>query len=128
MNVFCGVVFVTAGVTAIAADPVAVSFHKDVEPLLQKHCQTCHRPGQMAPMSFMTYSAARPWAKAMKAAVASKTMPPWFADEKYGHFLNKRSLLQAEIDTITQWADTGEAEGEAKDAPLAIQWPDGWQI
>lgn len=106
----------------------AVTFHKDVLPILQRNCQTCHRPGQIAPMSFLTYSTTRPWAKAMKSAVASRKMPPWFADPKIGHYTNDRSLKQSEIDTIAQWADSGAPEGDPKDAPVALQWPDGWQI
>src|SRR6516225_7377643 len=106
-----------------------VTFNKDVLPILQKNCQTCHRPGQIAPMSLLTYKEARPWAKAMKAAVLSGKMPPWFADPQYGHFNNDRSLKRAEIETIVGWVDRGSQEGDAKDAPAPIQWPaDGWQI
>src|SRR5215470_8109141 len=126
--------FVWAGivvaVTVMAADPSpTVTFAKDVLPILQKNCQTCHRPGQMAPMSFLTYQGTRPWARAMKAAVASRKMPPWFADPKYGHFSNDRALKQSDIDTIVAWADGGAKEGDAKDAPPRVNWPaDGWQI
>ena len=118
--------FLTASVAAIAADPV--TFHKDVEPILQNSCQACHRPGQIAPMSFVTYEAARPWAKAMKAAVVSRKMPPWFAESKYGHLSNDRSLTPKQIETISQWADSGAAEGDAKVAPLPVKWPAGWVI
>ena len=122
-----------AGVAALAADvsssPASFTFHKDVLPILQKNCQGCHRPGQIAPMSFLTYENVRPWAKAMKAAVVSRKMPPWFADPKYGHFANDRALKQSEIDTIVAWADGGAKEGDAKDAPPPVAWPaDGWQI
>jgi len=80
-------------------------------------------------MSFLTYQSTRPWAKAMKAAVATRKMPPWFADPQFGHFRNDRSLAQADIDTIAQWADSGALEGDQKDAPAAKQWPaDGWEI
>jgi hypothetical protein len=120
----CFVAAVLAG-TAVAADP---TFNKDVLPILQKNCQTCHRPGQVAPMSFLTYKDARPWAKAMKAAVASRKMPPWFADPQFGHFLNDHSLKQSEIETIAKWADSGAVEGDPKDMLPAIQWPDGWRI
>src|SRR5262245_61619894 len=81
----------------------ALTFSKDVLPILQKNCQGCHRPGQVAPMSLLTYQEVRPWAKSMKTAVVAKTMPPWFADAKYGHFLNDRSLKQADIDIIAKW-------------------------
>src|SRR5689334_10944038 len=103
-----------------AQSPV-ITFNKDVLPVLQKNCQGCHRPGQIAPMSLLTYKDARPWAKAMKNAVVTKTMPPWFADPQYGHFSNERRLKQEEIDAISKWADTGAPEGNAKDAPGPIQ-------
>src|SRR3954449_5770774 len=74
----------------------SVTFHKNVEPILQKNCQSCHRPDQIAPMSFLTYESTRPWAKAMKTAVATRKMPPWFADPKFGHFANDRSLAQSD--------------------------------
>ncbi len=113
--------------SVFAADPI--TFHRDVEPILQRNCQSCHRPGQAAPMSLLTYQSARPWAKAMKAAVATRKMPPWFADPRYGHFVNDRSLQQADIDTIAKWADSGAAEGDPADAPVALKWPaDGWEI
>src|ERR1044071_8544199 len=85
----------------------AVTFNKQVLPILQKNCQSCHRPGNIAPMSFLSYETTRPWAKAMKAAVLSRKMPPWFADQQYGHFSNDRSLEQQEIDRIVQWVDGG---------------------
>ena len=121
----CIVVFVI-GVLLIAASSVAavppqeskgaVTFHKDVLPILQKNCQSCHRPGQIGPFSILSYKETRPWTKAIKAAVASRTMPPWFADSKYGHFDNDRSLKQAEIDTIVAWVDSGAPEGDPKKA------------
>jgi len=114
---------------AMAADQSPmVTFTKDVLPLLQKNCQTCHRPGQVAPMSLITYQEARPWAKAIKAAVTARKMPPWFADSN-GHFDNDRSLKQSEIETFVKWADSGAAEGNPKDAPAPVQWPTGgWGI
>ena len=105
-----------------------VTFSKDVLPILQKNCQTCHRPGQMGPMSFLTYESTRPWAKAMKAAVVTRKMPPWFADPHYGPYPNDRSLKQNDIDTITKWADSGAPEGNPKDATPPVQWPEGWLI
>jgi hypothetical protein len=118
-----------SGAVALAADaPAAVTFHKDIEPILQRNCQSCHRPGQIAPMSFLTYQSVRPWAKAMKAATLARKMPPWFADPAYGHFTNDRSLKPGEVELIAKWADAGAPEGEVKDAPPAKQWPDGWMI
>src|SRR5207253_4925250 len=113
---FAGLVF--------AADTPAVTFNKDVLPILQKNCQSCHRPGQIAPMSFLTYESTRPWAKSMKTAVVTRKMPPWFADSKYGHYSNDPSLKPAEIDTIARWADSDAPQGDPKDAPTAVKWPE----
>jgi mono/diheme cytochrome c family protein len=79
----------------------APTFYKDVLPILQKNCQTCHRPGEVAPMSLLTFDDAWPWARAIKAAVTARTMPPWFADPDYGHFDNERRLATREIEVIT---------------------------
>jgi hypothetical protein len=113
------------GMAAMAAAS-SPTFTKDVLPILQKNCQGCHRPGEVAPMSLLTYQDARPWAKAMKVAVASKKMPPWFAEA--GHFANDRRLSPADIDTLVAWANNGAPEGDAKDAPPPLTFPDGWQI
>ena len=80
-------------------------------------------------MPFLTYDATRPWAKAIKAAVLSRKTPPWFADPRYGHFANDPSLTPNEIDILARWADTGAIEGDPKDSPPPIRWPDnGWRI
>jgi len=105
-----------------------VTYHKDVLPVLQKSCQGCHRPGEPAPMTFMSYKETRPWAKAIKQAVQTRKMPPWFADRAVGHFSNDRSLSDAEIATLTAWADTGATEGNAKDAPAPVAFINGWNI
>jgi hypothetical protein len=118
-----------AAIAAAAEPPSTVTFTKDVLPILQKNCQSCHRPGQVAPMSLLSYQEARPWARAIKNAVTVKKMPPWFADPDYGHFTNDRSLSEREIDTLTKWADTGAAEGDPLAGPAPIEWPkDGWII
>jgi hypothetical protein len=106
----------------------AVTFNKQVLPILQKNCQTCHRPGEIAPMSFLTYADTRPWAKAMKEAVVKRQMPPWFVDPAYGHFANDRRLSDADIKTISAWTDAGAPEGDAKDKPAPITFQDGWNI
>ena len=114
------------GAAAMAAS--TVTFNKEVLPVLQKNCQECHRPGEVAPMSLLTYSEARPWAKAMKQAVLTQKMPPWFADPQYGHFANDRRLSQEEINILTAWADNGAVEGDAKDKPAPKQFTSGWRI
>src|SRR5215813_14095391 len=90
-----------------AAPSTEPTFYKDALPVLQKNCQTCHRPGEAGPMSFMSFESTRPYAKAIKAAVLSKKMPPWFADPHYGKFSNDRTMAQAEIDTLVAWVDKG---------------------
>ena len=92
---------ITARATEEDSKSKAVTFNKDVLPILQKNCQSCHRPGEIAPMSFLSYSDARPWAKAMKQAVVTRQMPPWFADPAYGHFENDKRLSESEIKTIS---------------------------
>ncbi len=106
----------------------AATFNKNVLPIIQKQCQECHRPGEVAPMSFLTYKDTRPWAKAIKTAVLTHKMPPWFADPKYGHFKNERVLTEAEIQTIVTWADNGAPEGAAEDKPADVTFASGWSI
>src|SRR5580704_7891116 len=93
----------------------AVTFHKEVEPILQNRCQGCHRPGEAAPMPLMSYQEARPWAKAIKAAVLLHKMPPWFADPAHGSFSNDRRLSKEEMDALVAWADGGAKEGAPRD-------------
>jgi len=107
----------SAAAVLAATAPTPVTFYKDVLPVLQKNCQTCHRPGEAAPMAFLTYDSTRPWAKAIKTAVLTKKMPPWFADAHYGKFSNDRSMAQSDIDTLVNWVDTGATAGNPKDAP-----------
>jgi hypothetical protein len=121
---------VLGSVTLASAGTVSapVTFYKDVLPVLQKNCQTCHRPGEIAPASFLTYESTRPWAKSIKTAVLTKKMPPWFADAHYGKFANDRSLANADIQTLVSWVDAGALAGDPKDAPKPIEWVEGWRI
>ncbi|MEO7651844.1 MAG: thiol-disulfide isomerase [Bryobacteraceae bacterium] len=112
----------------VAAKSPQPTFHKDVLPILQKRCQQCHREGESAPMALVTYKDARPWAKAMREAVLTGKMPPWFADPKHGSFLNDRRLAQKDVETLAAWADGGAPEGNAKDAPQPAQFVQGWKI
>jgi hypothetical protein len=107
------------------AQPV---FYKDVLPILQQHCQECHRPGEIAPMPLVTYADARPWAKAIREQAIARKMPPWFADPAYGHFANDRSLSPAEMETLAAWVNAGAPAGDPKDAPAPREWPQGWNI
>src|SRR6202040_2324852 len=84
---------------AAAADAPQVTFTKDVAPIFQEHCQTCHHMGTVAPMSLVKYEEARPWARAIKQRVSAREMPPWFIDRNVGvqHFNNDESLTDEEI-------------------------------
>ncbi len=111
-----------------ATVPPQVTFTRDVAPILEKNCQGCHRPGEAAPFSLLTYQQARPWAKAMKEAVRLKKMPPWFADPHYGKFSNDQSLAAKDVDAIAAWADAGAPEGDPKDLPAPRSFVEGWSI
>jgi hypothetical protein len=106
----------------------APTFNKDVAPILYKNCTGCHRPGEIAPMSLLTYKEARPWAKSIGTRVANGTMPPWHADPAYGHFLNDRSLGADDKATIAKWIAAGAPEGNPADLPAQPQYADGWTI
>jgi hypothetical protein len=106
----------------------APTFYKDVVPILQNKCQSCHRPGEAAPMPLVTYEQTRPWAAKIADAVEMKMMPPWFADPRYGHFANDPSLGEEQIRTIAAWAKAGAPAGDARDAPAPRTWSEGWNI
>ena len=113
-------------VSATAAEPLrAVTFAKDVAPIFQDKCQSCHRADSIAPMSLVTYEEVRPWARAIKTRVASREMPPWNIDKTVGvqHFQNDRSLSDDQIDTIVRWVDAGAPLGDPKDLPRQREWP-----
>jgi hypothetical protein len=105
-----------------------VTFSKDVAPILYTRCIECHRPGEIAPMSLLTYQEVRPWARSIKQRVVERSMPPWSADPHYGTFSNDPSLSQKEIDTIVAWVDGGAVKGEDKDLPPVPKFTDGWTI
>src|SRR5437762_12914278 len=92
-----------------ASQAGAVTFAKDVAPILRRSCQTCHRPDSMAPMSFLTYEDVRPWARAIKQKVTAREMPPWYIDRTVGitKFNNDPSLSDQQIETLAAWADQG---------------------
>ena len=116
----------------------AVTYYKDVLPIMQENCQTCHRPsganisGLVAPMSFMDYRETRPWARAIASKVESREMPPWFASAPKGVFENERGLTDAEIDTILSWVAAGAPAGDMAHAPPARRFAedanDGWSL
>ncbi len=104
------------------------TYTKDIAPIFFKNCAECHRPGEIAPMSLMTYKEVRPWAKAIREQVVSREMPPWHADPAHGQWANDKRMSQKEIDTILAWIEGGVKEGDPKDMPPAPKFAKGWQI
>ena len=107
--------------------PRPVTFTRDVAPIFQQKCETCHRPDSIAPMSLRTYEEARPWARSIRARVDARQMPPWHIDKTAGiqQFQNDRSLSEAQLATVLAWVDQGAVKGDPKDLPAAIAWPEG---
>jgi len=115
----------------IAAQAPAKSppvFYKDVLPILQKHCQACHREGEAGPMPLTSYDETRQYAKEIRDNVADHEMPPWFANPAFGHFANNPSLSDEEVRTIEAWVDAGTPEGSSSLAPPPVHWHEGWNI
>jgi hypothetical protein len=112
--------------------PGDLTYTKDVQPILQRSCQTCHRPGTNAPMSLLTYEDVRPWARAIKGRVQARIMPPWHIERNVGiqQFKDDPSLTDAEIATISSWVDGGAPRGNPGDAPPPPVFPDeeAWNI
>ena len=116
---------VCSGVVAAGAED-APTYNQDVGAILLDNCASCHRPNQVAPMSLLSYGETRPWARAIKAKVEAREMPPWFADPRFGKFSNDTSLSNAEIAAVVAWVDAGAPEGDGA-APEPPQFSDsGW--
>ena len=114
---------VTAATASAAPSP---TFNRDVAPIFYRRCISCHRQGEAAPMALVTYQDARPWARAVKARVASRQMPPWLADPTFSRELaNNPSLTGQEIDTIVAWVDAGAPQGDGT-APPPPAFTEGW--
>jgi hypothetical protein len=131
-----GSAVVTAGQRAADRNDQQVTFSKDIVPILQRSCQSCHRPGSVAPMSLLTYEEVRPWARSMKLRTSLRSkpnaMPPWFIEKNIGiqQYKGDISLSDAEIDKIARWADNGAPQGNPADAPPPLQFRDAkqWEI
>ncbi len=129
----CVVLFALAGGCCLGGGGATrgasgLTFTKDVAPILYKNCAGCHRPGDIAPMSLLDYKSARPWAKAIREAVVSRKMPPWFADPNFGSFANDPRLSDQDIATIKAWVDAGSPEGDARDLPAKPVFTDDWKL
>jgi peroxiredoxin len=103
-----------------------VTYTKDVARILQERCQVCHRPGQTAPFSLLTYDDALKHAEMIKEVTTQRRMPPWHADARFGHFVNDRRLSRDELDVLTAWIDAGTPRGDARDLPKPIDFPREW--
>ena len=130
---FCSAVLMLPGsVSAQATDSHEPTFANDVAPILYRSCVKCHRTGQIAPMSLVSYREVRPWARSIKNKVETRTMPPWHLDRDLGiqDFKNNPSLTDQEIATIISWVDNGAPEGNPTDTPTPPQFAaaDAWQI
>ncbi len=125
------ILLLSAGLTAAYAQG-QVTFTKDVAPILQEKCQSCHRPDTFAPMSLLSYEEARPWAKSIRQKVVAREMPPWYIDKTVGirHFKNDVSLTDQEIATIAKWVDSGAPKGDLKDMPPPRKFDDSdkWRM
>jgi hypothetical protein len=117
----------TLGLLLTPLAAAAPSFSKDVAPIFYRHCVQCHRPNDIAPMSLLDYKTARPWAKAIREAVLSRKMPPWFADPRWGSFANDSRLSAHELETIKAWAEEGAPEGDPKELPAPPVFIEGWR-
>ena len=124
----CLGVFVS-GASQIRPEPAAIpTYTRDVAPILFKTCTGCHRPGEIGPMSLLTYEDVRPRAKAIRDKISDGAMPPWHADMPHGTFLNERGLTEQEKGTIFRWVANGAPQGDPKDLPPAPEYPKGWSI
>lgn len=112
-----------------AAKPISdkVTYYRDVQPILQNHCQGCHRPGEVGPFSLMSYRQAVNWAADIKEFTHTKRMPPWKPSDGLA-FRDERKMTAVEIATLAAWVDNGTPAGDAKDAPPPRQFPAGWQL
>ncbi|HET7105932.1 MAG TPA: hypothetical protein VFI38_03915 [Candidatus Acidoferrum sp.] len=111
--------------TKVVTNP---TFYRDVLPLVQEHCQVCHRSGGIAPMAFETYAGTRGYAAAIEGAAQSRSMPPWFAERGIGKFSNDSSLTEEQIAVLAAWAAAGAPSGNPADAPPEKKWVDRWTI
>jgi mono/diheme cytochrome c family protein len=128
LGAFCLLALPSTKASDAADAAKTVTFTKDVAPILYQRCAECHRPGEIAPMSLLSYQETRPWARSIREKVLAREMPPWHADPKHGEFLNDRRLTEQEIETIVAWVDGGAKEGDPRELPPAPKFTEGWSI
>jgi peroxiredoxin/mono/diheme cytochrome c family protein len=105
-----------------------VTYARQVSRILQAHCQECHRPGQIGPMSLLSYRDVVPWADTIREVIEEERMPPWHADPRYGKFKNDRRLSREDRRTLLAWLDSGTPRGDDRDLPSPRTFPEGWRI
>jgi hypothetical protein len=124
-------VLIGTSISTMAAQspaPSEITFSRDVAPILFEHCLHCHRPGEVAPFSMLTYAAVRPWARAIRQQVLTRRMPPWFLESESGSFQNSNELTEKELQILASWVDGGASEGKPSDMPPPPQFGAGWEI
>jgi mono/diheme cytochrome c family protein len=112
----------------VAADAAAVTWSRDVAPILYANCLSCHRDGQAAPFPLLTYDDAAKRAQQIAAVVDARLMPPWKPEPGFGHFLDERRLTDAQVATIRRWADAGAPRGDPSAAPTPPTFPGEWAL
>ena len=105
-----------------------LTFHEQIEPIIQKNCQGCHHRAGSAPFALTEYEKVRGWSNMIKEVVRERRMPPWNADPEIGTFKNRRSLSEQEIDRIVRWVDRGSPRGDPSRGPPKRVWPETWAI
>jgi hypothetical protein len=129
LPVVVGTFVIAATTHAAGPSPAATvpTFTKDVAPIIFNNCTSCHRTGEVAPMTFLSYEDVRPWAKVIREKVRTREMPPWGADPAHSlKMRNDRSLTEQQIDTITAWVDGGAPKGSEADLPPVPKFAEGW--
>src|SRR6185295_12309808 len=109
-----------------AAEPV--TFNKHIAPLVFQNCAGCHRPGEVAPFSLLSYSDVSKRSKQIQEVTKSRFMPPWKSVEGHGKFVGERRLTGEQVELIAKWVEQGTAEGDAKDLPPQPEFKDGWKL
>jgi hypothetical protein len=116
-----------AGLLACSAFATTPTFNKDIAPILYENCASCHRPGEVAPFSLLTYEDAAKRAALLATVTSSRYMPPWKAEPGVGHFADARRLTDRQIALISEWAKNGKPEGDAAEKPALPKFPEGWR-
>ena len=127
----CSLLVIFAFLAMVPTDAIGQpppTFSRDIAPILFEHCGGCHRPGQFAPFSLLTFDDARPWARAIRQQVATRQMPPWKPEAGHGDFTRVRRLSDAQIALIDRWVEGGAMEGDRADLPRTPRWTEGWQL